>query len=290
MEKKLKRIGIDSSYLNKIAEGSISLKPSDEYFIEDDVLTEFILSALKTLSNPDHPKNASAKTRLKGGINFFLNKKIRYIFFTAERFLQSSNKTKTYSDASCADVKKFLKKILRIIESPGCRPEDIAKTIQSLPTYRGLNNSNEAQSGEREGYWERFLAQSGHNEHVDLSKLEDAVWKGLSDGIEIGEINKANIIPETKSKKQFIGCLEKNGFKKDREDVFTNGDLEVFFDGLKVRVKVLKDKDYIKENYIALYAYTVHQSFLVEVRNTKKDIKIDKKSKKSKKYFYVKLR
>ena len=43
MEKKLKRIGIDSSYLNKIAEGSISLKPSDEYFIEDDVLTEFIV-------------------------------------------------------------------------------------------------------------------------------------------------------------------------------------------------------------------------------------------------------
>ena len=72
--------------------------------------------------------------------------------------------------------------------------------------------------------------------------------------------------------------------------MFTNGDLDVFFDGLKVRVKVLKDKDYIKENYIALYAYTAHQSFLVEVRNTKKDIKIDKKSKKSKKYFYVKLK
>ena len=65
MEKILKRIGIDSSYLNKIVEGSISLETSDEYFIEDDVLTEFILSALKTLSNPDHQKNASAKTRLR---------------------------------------------------------------------------------------------------------------------------------------------------------------------------------------------------------------------------------
>lgn len=290
MEKILKRIGIDSSYLNKIAEGNILLEASDDwYFTEDDVLTEVVYEQLSWLiSHPEEFDDAKKKTvRL---LDFLIKNNFVYVGLTAGWFLLKNDKIEEqYLRINKCGIKKFFEKILKIIKNPVYSHKKIAKKIQNLPTYVDLNEGNAKQKTKRDEYWEKFLAQSGNNEHVNLSKLGDAVWKGLSDGIEIEEINKENRVPETKSKKQFVvKVLIPNDFSKDksRKDVFTNGDLEVFFDGLKVRVKVLKDKDYIKNNYPALYAYTVHHCFLDEVRNTKKDIKV----KKSKKYFNVKLK
>ena len=96
------------------------------------------------------------------------------------------------------------------------------------------------------------------------SRGEMSARNYLMEGIIIEIILPSNPAPETRKTKSFILALKMLNYTRDknRNNTFSNGDIEVIINGNTVFARALQRKDFIINNYLLFYIHICFQTFL----------------------------